>query len=90
MEQYKKTHDVNPELSYSEKEIETYSDLNQNFVNNAFNIPYEQSETFKSGTFEYTYYFYPGNSIFGLVIIYDSFHKTLKINNEIQEINFEK
>lgn len=90
LEQYKKTHDVNPELSYSEKEIETYSDLNQNFVNNAFNIPYEQSETFKSGTFEYTYYFYPGNSIFGLVIIYDSFHKTLKINNEIQEINFEK
>ena len=59
-------------------------------MTNAFNIPYEHSETFKSGTFEYTYYFYPGHSIFGLVIIYDSFHKTLKINNEIQEINFEK
>ena len=90
LEQYKKTHEINPELSYSEKEIDDYSNLNQNFVNNAFSIPYEQSEDYKSGTFTYTYYMYPGNSIFGLVILYDSLHKTLKINNEIQEINFAK
>ena len=90
LEQYKKTHEINPELSYSEKEIDDYSNLNQNFVNNAFSIPYEQSEDYKSGTFTYTYYMYPGNSIFGLVILYDSLHKTIKINNEIQEINFAK
>ena len=90
LEQYKKTHEINPELSYSEKEIDDYSNLNENFVKNAFPIPYEQSEDYKSGTFTYTYYMYPGNSIFGLVILYDSLHKTLKINNEIQEINFAK
>ena len=65
MEQYKKTHEISPELSYSEKEIDDYSNLNENFVNNAFPIPYEQAEDFKSGTFTYTYYLYPGNSIFG-------------------------
>lgn len=90
MEQYKKTHEINPELSYSEKEIDDYSNLNNNFINNAFPIPYEQAEDFKSGTFTYTYYLYPGNSIFGLVILYDSLHKTIKINNEIQEIKFAK
>lgn len=90
MEQYKKTHEINPDLNYSEKEIEDYSNLNKNFVKNAFPIPYEQTEDFKSGTFTYIYYLYPGNSIFGLVILYDSLHKTIKINNEIQEINFAK
>lgn len=90
MEQYKKTHEISPELSYSEKEIDDYSNLNNNFINNAFPIPYEQAEDFKSGTFTYTYYLYPGNSIFGLVILYDSLHKTIKINNEIQEIKFAK
>ena len=88
MEQYKKTHEISPELSYSEKEIDDYSNLNENFVNNAFPIPYEQAEDFKSGTFTYTYYLYPGNSIFGW--LYDSLHKTIKINNEIQEIKFAK
>ena len=96
LEQYKKTHEINPEfmigmmINYSEIEIDDYSNLNENFVKNAFPIPYEQSEDYKSGTFTYTYYMYPGNSIFGLVILYDSLHKTLKINNEIQEINFAK
>ena len=33
MEQYKKTHEISPELSYSEKEIDDYSNLNENFVN---------------------------------------------------------
>ena len=78
MEQYKKTHEINPELSYSEKEIDDYSNLNENFVNNAFPIPYEQAEDFKSGTFTYTYYLYPGNSIFGWLSYMILYIKRLK------------
>lgn len=78
MEQYKKTHEISPELSYSEKEIDDYSNLNENFVNNAFPIPYEQAEDFKSGTFTYTYYLYPGNSIFGWLSYIILYIKRLK------------
>ena len=78
MEQYKKTHEISPELSYSEKEIDDYSNLNENFVNNAFPIPYEQTEDFKSGTFTYTYYLYPGNSIFGWLSYMILYIKRLK------------
>jgi uncharacterized membrane protein len=78
MEQYKKTHEISPELSYSEKEIDDYSNLNENFVNNAFPIPYEQAEDFKSGTFTYTYYLYPGNSIFGWLSYMILYIKRLK------------
>ena len=78
MEQYKKTHEISPELSYSEKEIDNYSNLNENFVNNAFPIPYEQAEDFKSGTFTYTYYLYPGNSIFGWLSYMILYIKRLK------------
>ena len=78
MEQYKKTHEISPELSYSEKEIDDYSNLNENFVNTAFPIPYEQAEDFKSGTFTYTYYLYPGNSIFGWLSYMILYIKRLK------------
>ena len=78
MEQYKKTHEISPELSYSEKEIDDYSNLNENFVNNAFPIPYEQAEDLKSGTFTYTYYLYPGNSIFGWLSYMILYIKRLK------------
>lgn len=78
IEQYKKTHEISPELSYSEKEIDDYSNLNENFVNNAFPIPYEQAEDFKSGTFTYTYYLYPGNSIFGWLSYMILYIKRLK------------
>lgn len=78
MEQYKKTHEISPELRYSEKEIDDYSNLNENFVNNAFPIPYEQAEDFKSGTFTYTYYLYPGNSIFGWLSYMILYIKRLK------------
>lgn len=78
MEQYKKTHEISPELSYSEKEIDDYSNLNENFVNNAFPIPYEQAEDFKSGTFTYTYYLHPGNSIFGWLSYMILYIKRLK------------
>ena len=78
MEQYKKTHEISPELSYSEKEIDDYSNLNENFVNNAFPIPYEQAEDLKSGTFTYAYYLYPGNSIFGWLSYMILYIKRLK------------
>ena len=87
MEQYKKTHEINPELSYSEKEIDDYSNLNENFVNNAFPIPYEQAEDFKSGTFTYTYYLYPGNSIFGWLSYMILYIKRLKYTMIFSKLN---
>lgn len=81
-----------PEYTLGEKEVEQYSDLNHVMAEQAYEIDYERFEDAKSGSFEYTYFVYPGNNNihFGLVILYDAFHKTIHINNEIQEITFEK
>lgn len=90
IKQYEEVCKVNPDLSYSEEEVKAYSDLNNLMVKNAYNLQYDKQSGIKTGTFKYTYFLYPGSSMFGLVIEYDSFHKTLHINNESQEITFKK
>lgn len=92
MDMYESYAERYPEYALTQEQVSEYSDLNAVFVEQAYVIDYETSGDAKSGTFEYTYFLYPGNNNvqFGLVILYDSIHKTIHINNEIQEITFEK
>lgn len=92
MEKYNKFIEKYPDSAISEEEVEKNSDLNFLFVDNPYYIDYEWEGDTKSGTFEYTYFLYPNenNISFGLVILYDSFHKTIHVNNAIQEMTFQK
>lgn len=93
IEEYNKLIDKFPDYALSDKEVEEYSDLNAILVEKPYYVDYKLlEEDAKTGTFEYTYFIYAGdnNASFGLVLLYDSFHKTIHINNAIQEITFKK
>ncbi len=76
------------ELNLTDKEIAKESDLNALFVNNKYDISNCEGE--ESGTFKTVYYLLTNSNLFGLVLEYDAFHKTIHINNEIQELTFKK
>lgn len=88
LESYKKVLESNTEVSITEEELEQISDLNELLVENPYEVDYDTDS--KSGTFTYIYFCYANGYPFGVVLKYDSFHKTLKINNAVQKIVFEK
>lgn len=92
MDEYNKLISKRPDFALPEDELEKSSDLNLLLVDNPYYFDYEWVGDAKSGTFEYTYFLYSGNNYmgFGLVILYDSFHKTIHVNNAIREMTFQK
>lgn len=85
---YKKLVDYDPDFAIPEDELEIASDLNDMFVNNPYEIVYSPDN--QIGTFEYLYHCYRPDLAFGLVLKYDSFHKTFLINNYNQKILFKR
>ena len=61
-------------------------DLNTVFVDNKYD--FSDCEGEEDGTFKTLYYLLTPSKYFGLVLVYDAFHKTIHINNEIQEMTF--
>jgi len=74
-------------VKLDEETLKTASDFNARFVDAPFELDFSDT---KDGTFSYTHFCYDESQIFGLVIIYDALHKTIKINNAEQEIVFKK
>jgi len=70
-----------------EEALKTASDFNARFVDAPFELDFSDT---KEGTFTYIHHCRDESQIFGLVIIYDALHKTIKINNAEQEIVFKK
>ena len=68
---------------------ENDSDFNYHMVKNAYQIKY-CGEDAKTGSFSYTYFCQINRSGFMLVIEYDSLHKTIRVNNSIQPLEFKK
>ncbi len=64
------------------------SDLNYIFSDNAYQL--DEDKVIKKGTFEYWYPCNVNDSVFGLQIIYNSWDKTIRINNYQMAITFEK
>lgn len=72
-------HGVGGELT--EEQIEMASDLNEMFVSNSWEIDYDLESNNKQGTFSYVYFCIVKDTRFGLVLQYDSMHKTIQLNN---------
>ncbi|MCM1101128.1 MAG: hypothetical protein NC398_07060 [Acetatifactor muris] len=67
------------------EELEKLSDLNEMFVSHAWTL---EDELFKKGTFTYGVYCMGPENIFGLVLEYDSLHKTIQIMDEDSSKNY--
>lgn len=67
-------------VNMTEEQIEKASDLNEMFVTNPWKIDYD-IENNKQGTFSYIYFCIVKDTRFGLILQYDSLHKTLQLNN---------
>lgn len=65
----------------TEEQIEQFSDLNEMFVSNAWLIDYNLTVTSKEGTFTNAYFCMVRDTTFGLILQYDSLHRTIQINN---------
>lgn len=76
------------DINLTAEEIDKESDLNAVFGDNKYDISNCEGE--ESGTFKTLYYLLTNSNLFGLVLEYDAFHKTIHINNEIRELTFEK
>lgn len=85
---YDKMLDNGFESNMSDEEIAIESDLNEMFVNKGYEINYNVE--LKEDTFSYIYYCMGKDRLFGLVLEYNSLHKSIKINNPVVEIRFEK
>ena len=72
----------------TDEEIEELSDLNKMFVENAYKVDVEKGT--KEGTYAYVYSCLSKGNYFGLHFVYDSYNKTIKINNYQKEIVFKK
>lgn len=77
-------------LDISEEKIAEISDLNNLLVSNPYELDYESITDNKNGTFTYIYYCMSEQNIFGLVLEYDSLHKTIQINSPVRQLVFEK
>lgn len=67
------------------EELERLSDLNEMFVSHTWTF---EDELFKKGTFTYGVYCMGSENIFGLVLEYDSLHKTIQIMDEDASKNY--
>lgn len=65
----------------TEEQIEEFSDLNELYVSNAWMIDYKLTVTSKEGTFTNAYFCKVSDTPFGLILQYDSLHRTIQINN---------
>lgn len=72
----------------SDEEIEELSDLNRMFVENSYEV--DINKGYKNGTYSYVYKCQCKGNYFGLIFIYDSYEKTIKINNYQKKIVFKK
>lgn len=68
-------------VEMTQEQIEKASDLNELFVTNPWEIAYDLEGNNKQGTFSYVYFCIVKDTCFGLVLQYDSLHKTLQLNN---------
>ena len=87
MAEYRKALTKGIPVKLDEEEIKKASDFNARFVNEPVELDFSDG---KMGTFTYIQQCRDETQVFGLVIIYDSLHKTIKINNSEQEILFKK
>lgn len=74
----------------TEEQIDAASDLNELFVNNAWEIDYELADENKQGTFTYVYFCIVKDTRFGLVLQYDALNKTIQINDPKKTLLFKK
>lgn len=81
-------HEGIADLGYSDVELEEMSDLNKIFIENKFT--FDERDITKDGTYTYLYRCYCDGNLFGLYFLYDSWNKTIKINNYQKEITFAK
>lgn len=65
----------------TEEQIEQYSNLNEMYVLSAWTIDYSTTVTSKEGTFTNVYFCKVRDTPFGLILQYDSLHRTIQINN---------
>lgn len=72
----------------TDQEIEELSDLNRMFVDNPYKVDLDKGH--KDGTYSYVFPCYCKGNYFGLIFIYDSYNKTIKINNYQKKIVFKK
>lgn len=68
-------------VEMTQEQIEKASDLNELFVTNPWEIAYDLEGNNKQGTFSYVYFCIVKDTCFGLVLQYDSLHKTIQLNN---------
>lgn len=66
------------------------SDLNKAFVDDSYIINYEEREGSKEGTFTYIHYCFDDSNMFGLVLEYNAFDKTIQINSPVINLLFER
>ena len=82
----------NENLSFNtgltDEELLELSDLNNMFVNNPYK--YDSEDRWKEGTYIYYYRCLSYGNWFGLHLLYDSWNKTITINNYQLKITFEK
>lgn len=78
----------NSSIKISDEEMEELSDLNRKFVSNPYTIEYDEDQ--KAGTFTYTHFCMSDQGLFGLVLRYDSLHKTIEIKSPVRDIVFKK
>lgn len=69
----------------TDEQIAQISDLNLMFVDNAWEFDYDMGIISKNGTFTYVYFCIVKDTCFGLVLQYDSLHKTIQINDADEE-----
>lgn len=88
---YEKMKESGVEFNMTEEQLIQISDLNLLLVSNAYEIDYDSlEEDNKTGTFQYVYFCYGEGNLFGLVLEYDSLHKTIQINSSVLQLEFER
>ena len=75
-------------IEVTDEELLEMSDLNNMFVNNPYK--YDPEKVWKDGTFVYYYRCVTDRYWFGLHLLYDSWNKTITVNNSQQQITFKK
>jgi hypothetical protein len=89
METYEKMVESGVEFNFTDG-VEEAANLNGMFVTKPYLINYDEADDNKTGTFTYAYFCMGEENAFGLVLEYDAFHKTIKINSPVRELVFEK
>ena len=75
-------------IDVTEEELLKLSDLNDMFVNNS--CKYDLSKGWKNGTFVYSFRCVTYHDWFGLYFLYDTWNRTITINNYQLQITFKR